>query len=128
MADQIEKIKKLDLKDFLQMRYGLEFNSSDQALCPFHDDTHPSLSVNEKEGVWLWHCFGCGKAGSIIDFLIEKEGIDQAEAISRLELELPIEGDAPNIVETYDYVDEKGELLSNGSREVERRVFPIFFG
>jgi len=35
-------------------------------LCPFHEDAHPSLTINHKEN--YWHCFaGCG-GGSIFDF------------------------------------------------------------
>jgi hypothetical protein len=45
--------------------------------CPFHDDEHPSFSVNDKGN--YWHCFaGCG-GGSIIDFWMkwrEKQGLN----------------------------------------------------
>ncbi|MGA2585466.1 MAG: AAA family ATPase [Candidatus Aminicenantales bacterium] len=109
MKDQIEDLKKIDLKKYLQDKYGLIFNNSDHALCPFHHDTNPSLSISQEDGTWLWHCFGCGKGGSIIDFLVEQEHIDIAEAISRLTQELPSDG--PEIVKIYDYVDESGNLL-----------------
>lgn len=43
-----------------------------RALCPFHEDTNPSLSIAlEAEGdtkANTWHCFGCRLSGSIIDF------------------------------------------------------------
>lgn len=46
-------------------------------MCPFHEDDHPSLGVNDREN--YWHCFaGCG-GGSIIDFWSrwrEKQGLD----------------------------------------------------
>jgi hypothetical protein len=45
--------------------------------CPFHEDQHPSLGVNDQDN--YWHCFaGCG-GGSIIDFWSkwrEKQGLD----------------------------------------------------
>lgn len=48
-------------------------------LCPFHQETNPSLSVNLKSGAW--RCFGCGKkGGSIIDFEMEQSGLDFAAA------------------------------------------------
>ena len=34
-----------------------------KALCPKHDDTDPSLSINEEKG--LYHCFGCGFSGRL---------------------------------------------------------------
>lgn len=42
------------------------------AVCPFHEDKNPSMSVDlEKE---VWFCHGCGAKGSVIDFLALKQG------------------------------------------------------
>lgn len=41
------------------------------ALCPLHDDHDPSLGLikdKQHEGVYIYHCFGCGKTGNIIRF------------------------------------------------------------
>ena len=43
------------------------------ALCPFHKDTHPSLSINKKKK--LYKCFACGASGNIFTFIRQKEGI-----------------------------------------------------
>lgn len=51
-------------------------------LCPFHDDHHPSLGVND-EGNY-WHCFaGCG-GGSLIDFWMKWKECDFATAVREL--------------------------------------------
>ena len=39
--------------------------------CPFHGEKEPSLKIYEKTGGW--HCFGCGRGGSVIDFVMEHE-------------------------------------------------------
>lgn len=39
--------------------------------CPFHGDLSPSLSFNEERGIW--HCFGCGAGGNLIDFMYDYE-------------------------------------------------------
>ena len=39
--------------------------------CPFHGEKEPSLKVYKDTGGW--HCFGCGKGGSVIDFVMEHE-------------------------------------------------------
>ena len=44
-------------------RYGLEVRYNGMVLCPFHEDRHPSLKVDER-----FHCFGCGASGDVIDF------------------------------------------------------------
>ena len=52
-------------------------------LCPFHDDTRPSLSINVKEG--CYKCHACdAKGGSIIKFHKEKCGLTWKQAIAEL--------------------------------------------
>jgi hypothetical protein len=51
-------------------------------LCPFHADKAPSFSVNEGKG--LFHCFGCGAKGDVIDFIRQLDGIEFREARARL--------------------------------------------
>ena len=53
-----------------------------KACCPFHEDDTPSLSVDPIKNVW--HCFGCDKGGSVIDFVMLKENIAFNEAVNRL--------------------------------------------
>jgi len=59
-------------------------NGTYQGLCPFHEDRNPSLSVTNKTGKWLWHCFGCRKKGTVIDWIIEKDGKSFKEAYEYL--------------------------------------------
>jgi DNA primase len=51
-------------------------------LCPFHDERSPSFSVDPQEK--LYHCFGCGEAGDVFGFVMEKEGLQFAEAVEAL--------------------------------------------
>ncbi|MCL5107365.1 MAG: CHC2 zinc finger domain-containing protein [Chloroflexi bacterium] len=53
-----------------------------QGLCPFHEDRHPSLLVDEQDQ--HFHCFGCGAHGDAIDFVMRQEGVGFLEACSRL--------------------------------------------
>lgn len=62
-----------------------------RALCPFHDDSNPSLSITleprgeAKENTF--HCFGCKESGSLIDFVALQSGIalrDAAELVAEL--------------------------------------------
>jgi hypothetical protein len=53
-------------------------------VCPFHADADgPNLSV-ERSGR-RWKCFRCGKAGSALDWLMEREGITIVEAARRFD-------------------------------------------
>ncbi len=52
------------------------------ACCPFHQEKTPSFSVNPSKG--FYKCFGCGKGGSVYNFLMEMEGLSFPEAIKRV--------------------------------------------
>lgn len=91
-------------------RYGLEFKKTGgewYAKCPFHADGKASFRINE--GKQTWFCDPCAKGGSVIDFVMAKDGIGIAEAMKRLGGN---DNDTkPIIVATYDYVDENGAVL-----------------
>jgi DNA primase len=53
-----------------------------KGLCPFHNDHNPSLSVNDTRQVFK--CFGCGKAGTVIDACSFFENISIGEAVKLL--------------------------------------------
>ena len=48
-------------------------------VCPFHGDTDASLKVYKGNGGW--HCYGCDRGGSVIDFVMEHEGCDFRTAV-----------------------------------------------
>lgn len=53
-----------------------------KGLCPFHDEKSPSFHVTASKG--YYHCFGCGKGGDVIAFLMEKEHLSFTETLERL--------------------------------------------
>ena len=54
--------------------------------CPFHGDSNASLKVYK--GAKGWHCFGCGRGGSAIDFVMEHEHIPFRGAVIQIDREL----------------------------------------
>lgn len=48
-------------------------------LCPFHNEKTPSFSVSPDKQIY--HCFGCGKGGGVINFIMEIENLSYPEAI-----------------------------------------------
>lgn len=51
-------------------------------LCPFHSESTPSFRVTPSKN--LYHCFGCGKGGSAVDWLVATRGISIREAFENL--------------------------------------------
>ena len=60
--------------------YGLRVNRNGMACCPFHNDRHPSLKLNED----YFYCFGCGAKGDVIDFVAKLFDLSNFEAAQRL--------------------------------------------
>ncbi len=52
------------------------------AVCPFHQEKTPSLSIDAARG--LFHCFGCGKSGDIFGWVQETQSLDFREAVELL--------------------------------------------
>jgi putative DNA primase/helicase len=65
-----------------------------QALCPFHEDKNPSLSVNLKTG--LFKCFGCEAQGDVFEFYMRRHGCDFKEALAALARLAGVELAAPS--------------------------------
>ncbi len=53
-----------------------------QAVCPFHAEKTPSLSIDPGRG--LFHCFGCGQGGDVFTFLELTQGLEFREALQEL--------------------------------------------
>ena len=123
MTEQLRKakssIKHLDLKGVLGAKFGLTFDKHGFTVCPFHNDSKPSLHVRETaDGNWKWRCFGCGRSGDYLDFRMLRDGIGFREALRLICSEehfdldagqpLPRQADSAII---FTYTDTKGNPL-----------------
>ena len=83
--ERIESIKAgVDLAALVKSK-GIDLKKNGKSyhgLCPFHDDTNPSLSINPDKN--LWQCFGCGAAGDVIRFVELVDKVAFPEAVKRL--------------------------------------------
>ncbi|MBP7076703.1 MAG: DNA primase, partial [Bacteroidales bacterium] len=58
-------------------------------LCPFHKEKTPSFNVSPSKGIFK--CFGCGKGGNAVNFIMEHEQLDWISAIKYLAKKYRIE-------------------------------------
>ena len=81
----IEQLKRRNPITEVVRRHGVELRGQGKRLtgrCPFHEDRTPSFCVYpETES---FHCFGCGAAGDVIDFIRRTQGLGFREAVLRL--------------------------------------------
>ncbi len=83
MSDVDEIKQRLNIVDIVGERVTLKKAGRNfKGLCPFHHEKTPSFMVSPERGTF--HCFGCGKGGSVIDFVMEYEHIDFIEALEQL--------------------------------------------
>lgn len=59
-------------------------NGKFTGLCPFHAEKTPSFSITKDKGIILYHCFSCGEAGNIIQYIQKTENVDFNEAVKRI--------------------------------------------
>lgn len=69
----IEQAREYPIENLLEVKRK-------KALCPFHDDHNPSMSVKGN----LYHCFSCGASGDVIRFVMELENLNFKDAVRYL--------------------------------------------
>jgi DNA primase len=85
-----EKILDLEIVEIVGKYTQLKREGANyKGLCPIHKEKTPSLVVSPAKG--RWKCFGCGKGGNLINFVMENEGLSFGEALRKLASEHNIE-------------------------------------
>jgi len=69
----IEVAKQYPVENLVEVKRGI-------ALCPFHDDHHPSMGIKNNR----FHCFACGEKGDPIAFVMKRDGFSFGEAVKWL--------------------------------------------
>lgn len=72
-------------------RYGIDANRYGKALCPFHNDRHPSLYVADDH----YYCFACGERGDVIDFVGRLFQLSPYDAARNLMADFHLSPDKP---------------------------------
>src|SRR5687768_10629948 len=79
--DEVQERARIEevVQDFVNLKRR---GSNLIGLCPFHHEKSPSFSVSPTRNIYK--CFGCGKVGNSVTFIMEHEGYDFPEAIRYL--------------------------------------------
>ena len=84
-----------------------------KGLCPFHSEKTPSFNVSTDKG--YYKCFGCGKAGDIINFVMDTEGLQFTEAVEAI---------AQRFAVTLEYEEGSGGPTKE-SRSLRQEIFDV---
>ena len=91
--NQFESVKAaVPLRDAAK-HYGLTVSRNGMTCCPFHEDRHPSLKMNED----YFFCFGCGASGDVIDFTARLFGISLKDAATKLAADFGISAETKQV-------------------------------
>ncbi len=91
-------VDRSDIVDVVSsyVRLSRKSGSNLFGLCPFHSEKTPSFSVSPDKQIY--HCFGCGKGGGVIGFIMEIENLSYPEAVAflakRAGMQMPEETDS----------------------------------
>ena len=107
------------------------------ALCPFHDDTRPSMSVRPGDGYFCCHAASCNKRGDVFEFIMEATGMGFRDALftaaEKAGVECPAEiregnnGISPRQAGNQE-PDSRKQVLLNPANLLESDFLPIFKG
>ena len=71
---------RVDIVGLINKRVALKKAGKDyKACCPFHEEKTPSFTVVPSKQIF--HCFGCGESGGVIDFIKKFDHLDFVEAV-----------------------------------------------
>ena len=104
------------LADVLAL-YHLQPDRAGFLHCPFHSgDRSPSLKVYLDQNTW--HCFGCGKSGTVIDFVMEMERCSFVDALKKLDADFHLGlSDSKESYRNY-----RKRLSQRRREEIERKI------
>ena len=86
-------------------------------LCPFHNEKTPSFTVSPSKGIFK--CFGCGKGGNSVNFVMELEHLSYYDALKYLAKKYNIDVKERELTQD--------EVRQNDDRESMQEVIPSFF-
>ena len=84
-------------------------------LCPFHDEKTPSFSINiDKQ---IYKCFGCGKGGGTINFIMDLERLDFVDAVkflgNKYNIEVEIQHNSKSSNDVFNQIYKMNEIAND---------------
>lgn len=111
-SDLARRVRELIPAGEAAERYGFTPNRAGYICCPFHRERTPSLKLYPDGG---WHCFGCGKGGSSIDFVMALFDLNFRQAVVRLDMDFSL-----NLTNERQLPPARSSVLEERRREQKR--------
>lgn len=107
--------RKVNIVDVISEYLPLEQKGKNYfAICPFHDDHNPSMSISPEKQIYT--CFVCGASGNVFNFVMNYENISFVQAVSKV---------AKSVGISIDYQDAPKKVTTNEKYEKYYKLFDI---
>lgn len=105
------------ISDFVQLKRR---GTNHIGLCPFHNEKTPSFNVSQSKGIYK--CFGCGKGGNVVSFVMEHEHMSYPEALKYIagKYGIPVHEEKPTEEEVQKRDNRESMMIVN---EFARKYF-----
>ena len=80
-----QKVKERVTARQVAEKYGLKVRQNGMACCPFHNDKHPSMKIDQN-----YYCFACGAKGDAVNYVAVLFGLSQFEAAKKINEDFPL--------------------------------------
>lgn len=121
--DLISEIRsKVDIVDVIGSRIPLTSHGKNYfCVCPFHDDTNPSMSVSREKQIY--RCFSCGASGNVFSFLMDYDHKSFKEVLKDLGDQLGINTKSLNITERSTKYDKFYDAYSLSQKYYQNNLY-----
>ena len=117
--DAVTEIKtRVSMRQIVE-RYGITMERGGYISCPFHMEKTPSLKIYDQPGKGFC-CFGCGAAGSVIDFVMRLRGLTFRQAVVRIGMDfgIAVTGSPPSIKDRRKWqIEQFARVLADRARQ-----------
>ena len=111
--DKISEIRRsVDIVDVISEYIPLEQKGRNYfAVCPFHDDHNPSMSISPEKQIYT--CFVCGAHGNVFNFIMDYDNVSFYDALKKLADRVGIALDIPisNIKNVKVYLSSEADRI-----------------
>ena len=120
--DTINEIRqKVDIVDIISEYIPLiQKGKNFFGVCPFHDDTNPSMSISREKQIY--RCFSCGASGNVYNFLMDYNHIDFKEALHILGEKVGIDIGGIKIEKTPNKYDRYYEIYDIANKYYQNNI------
>lgn len=122
LDNSVEMIKNQVTMADICRAYGIEINKKGFANCPFHNEKTASFKIYEGERGF--YCFGCGKSGDVIDFVMTFFSLTFQEALKKINLDfgLNLFGEQTFEERRQSHFRQKAKIAERERKKAEREA------